>query len=86
MKVKLIEVKPIGENKFEVTTSVDGAVRKDVIFRKTDVPVESMGESLTYFTAENQDFYEIWGSSFEFRKEVSRQVGEIVKETELQPV
>jgi len=75
-KVQLIQVKHLGENKFEVVTSLKGSRRKDIIFRE-ELVLNSMEAPMVYFTSESPDFSEIWGNSFEIRKQISQKVKEI---------
>jgi hypothetical protein len=84
MKTELVSVKSLANDKFEVITNVNGQPRKDVICRHNDFWVKSLGEYITYFTFETQDFDKIWANSFELRQEISERVEEIVNEGELQ--
>ncbi len=86
MKIELISVKSLENNQFEIVTKVDGEICKHIVKRNTDVFLRSINENLTYFTSENRDFSDIWGNSFELRKEISEKIDEMVKQTELQPI
>ncbi len=68
--IELIKVEQFDGEKFNVLVSVDGEDQSYVIEAK-ETTVGDGNEIIWYILAEDDNFYDIWGQSFEFRKVVS---------------
>ena len=78
MKIEFIKIKQIEVNKFELTTSIDGLNRTDLITIYNDIPADGL-PNMQRLVADNPDFAEIWGSSFEFRQQVSGEIKKLLE-------
>jgi hypothetical protein len=73
----MISVKQIEKNQFEVVTSKEGFERMDILTRET-FPLKSMKRDMAIYHAEDPEFSDVWGNSFELRKEICAKIEELV--------
>ena len=76
--IKLLDVKSLGNSNFEIFLSHNG-IKKKIVIVQREVFIDEINESLFYFNSDNRDFYDVWGQSLDFRKEVSNKVKQLRK-------
>ena len=82
--IKLLSVRSLGELRFEVTFKHKKKVQTAIITQKNHW-IDEIDENISVITSETPEFYDIWGQSLDFRKEVCRVINqENIKDSELQ--
>lgn len=74
--IKLLNVKSLGNSKFEVQFECEGKLKKEIVSNE-EHEVGDMGRTVAVIVAENPEFYDFWGQSLEFRKEVSSSINSL---------
>ncbi len=84
--IKLLEIKLLGDSKFEILVSQNGIKKKFVIVQHQTF-IDSMKEPLFYLNCGDKDFSDVWSQSYDFRQEVSQKIKQLKQAEihELQP-
>ncbi len=83
-KIKLTDVKTLGDSKFEVSFRENGTAKKLIITENRHW-IADINDYISNITSENPGFYEVWGHS-DFRTQVCRQIKKLSKKSEMQIV
>ncbi len=76
---KLLDVKKIGDSKFEVLLSKNGEELSFIVGTKSH-KVESIEEPMYLIIPEDNEleFFDIWGQSFELRQEIGQKIQTLI--------
>lgn len=84
MTLKLLEVKELGDSKFKIVFRQDGQLKSVKIVRNS-YWIDEIQDYLSVINSEDPDFYNLWGY-YDFRKDVSESIKNLVEKPELQTV
>ena len=84
MTLKLLNVKELGDSRFEIIFRQDGRLKSVIIVRNC-YWIDEIQDYLSVFNSEDPNFSNLWGH-YDFRKEVSEAIKNFAKKPELQTV
>ncbi len=74
--IKLKEIEKIDDSTFKIKVLHNLTLKTFLIFCNYHF-VDSLQEEMMYFNSDNNDFYDVWGQSLDFRKEVYRKINQL---------
>jgi hypothetical protein len=84
--IEILKIKSLGNNRFEVSLSVDGVVKKQIVRHRTHQIETERNLTMTYLTPDHTKdnaFFDMWGRDKPFRKELMKRIkAEVEKESQ----